>query len=206
MERFSDRRRGRSDVFPLNIVTFFDSFCNTSAYILVHLHCTCFYIPRPHPHPQYLHCVCVCLCLCSLKLQQFVRFKDTADALAATVSLIEGRLGKRMKNLLKGLASSGVAGQVWGADPKLCTVIKEKFDDLSCVTGGAVAELMRCVRMQFLHTLPVPGLALTDVQNMQLGLAHSLARYKLKFSPDKVDTMIVQAVCTLLLLTLLQSF
>ena len=29
---------------------------------------------------------------------------------------------------------------------------------------------------------------------MALGLAHSLSRYKLKFSPDKVDTMIVQAI------------
>jgi hypothetical protein len=29
---------------------------------------------------------------------------------------------------------------------------------------------------------------------MTLGLAHSLSRYKLKFSPDKVDTMIVQAI------------
>ena len=27
---------------------------------------------------------------------------------------------------------------------------------------------------------------------MRLGLAHSLGRHKLKFSPDKVDTMIVQ--------------
>jgi len=32
---------------------------------------------------------------------------------------------------------------------------------------------------------------------MALGLAHSLSRYKLKFSPDKIDTMIVQAVCLL---------
>ena len=29
---------------------------------------------------------------------------------------------------------------------------------------------------------------------MSLGLSHSLSRYKLKFSPDKVDTMIVQAI------------
>ena len=27
---------------------------------------------------------------------------------------------------------------------------------------------------------------------MELGLAHSLSQYKLKFSPDKIDTMIVQ--------------
>jgi len=32
---------------------------------------------------------------------------------------------------------------------------------------------------------------------MALGLAHSLSRYKLKFSPDKIDTMIVQAQCLL---------
>ena len=32
---------------------------------------------------------------------------------------------------------------------------------------------------------------------MTLGLSHSLGRYKLKFSPDKVDTMIVQAICLL---------
>lgn len=32
---------------------------------------------------------------------------------------------------------------------------------------------------------------------MQLGLSHTLSRYKLKFSPDKVDTMIVQAIALL---------
>ncbi len=38
------------------------------------------------------------------------------------------------------------------------------------------------------------GLAGTDLRPMSLGLSHSLSRYKLKFSPDKVDTMIVQAI------------
>ena len=32
---------------------------------------------------------------------------------------------------------------------------------------------------------------------MSLGLSHSLSRHKLKFSPDKVDTMIVQAIALL---------
>lgn len=39
------------------------------------------------------------------------------------------------------------------------------------------------------------GLRSQDLAAMQLGLSHSLSRYKLKFSPDKVDTMIVQAIC-----------
>ena len=36
-----------------------------------------------------------------------------------------------------------------------------------------------------------------DISTMNLGLSHSLARHKLKFSPDKIDTMIVQAIALL---------
>ena len=36
------------------------------------------------------------------------------------------------------------------------------------------------------------GIQESERSAMALGLAHSLSRYKLKFSPDKVDTMIVQ--------------
>jgi len=42
-----------------------------------------------------------------------------------------------------------------------------------------------------------PGLTEKETTAMSLGLAHSLSRYKLKFSPDKVDTMIVQAISLL---------
>lgn len=45
-------------------------------------------------------------------------------------------------------------------------------------------ELARGVRSQ-LEGL-VSGLAGTDLTPMSLGLSHSLSRYKLKFSPDKV--------------------
>ena len=36
------------------------------------------------------------------------------------------------------------------------------------------------------------GLPDKEMAAIELGLAHSLSRYKLKFSPDKIDTMIVQ--------------
>jgi nucleolar protein 58 len=38
------------------------------------------------------------------------------------------------------------------------------------------------------------GLPKNELNAMVLGLSHSLSRYKLKFSPDKVDTMIIQAI------------
>lgn len=54
---------------------------------------------------------------------------------------------------------------------------------------------MRCIRSQLDGLLA--GLPKKDMTAMALGLAHSLSRYKLKFSPDKIDTMIIQAVCLL---------
>lgn len=55
---------------------------------------------------------------------------------------------------------------------------------------------MRVVR-QHLTTLASESVSQDEVHGMALGLAHSLSRYKLKFSPDKVDTMIVQAISLL---------
>ena len=50
--------------------------------------------------------------------------------------------------------------------------------------SNGVMELARGVRSQ-LQAL-VSGLAGADLTPMSLGLSHSLSRYKLKFSPDKV--------------------
>ena len=43
----------------------------------------------------------------------------------------------------------------------------------------------------------IPELVRSDLHQMSLGLSHSLSRHKLKFSPDKIDTMIVQAIALL---------
>lgn len=77
------------------------------------------------------------------------------------------------------------------ADHKLGGLIKEKLG-LNIATGEMVSELFRGVRTQ-LDTL-LTGLSEANLKQMQLGLSHSLSRYKLKFSADKVDTMIVQAI------------
>jgi len=38
------------------------------------------------------------------------------------------------------------------------------------------------------------GLDDQELKQMQLGLAHSVSRYQLSFTSEKVDTMIIQAV------------
>jgi RNA processing factor Prp31 len=35
-----------------------------------------------------------------------------------------------------------------------------------------------------------------DIDNYKLGLSHSMSTKKLKFSPEKVDLMIIQAICS----------
>lgn len=87
-----------------------------------------------------------------------------------------------------------VQSQLMVADAKLGSAIKDKLD-LQCVSNSSVQELLRCIRTQSDSLLA--GLPKKEMTAMALGLAHSLSRYKLKFSPDKIDTMIVQAQCLL---------
>lgn len=129
-----------------------------------------------------------------VKLKHFEKFQDTTEALAAATALVEGKIGKSLKKVLKKVVAKEAHEQLAVSDAKLGGVIKDKLD-LSCVHSPAVAELMRCIRSQ-VESL-VTGLPAKEMSAMSLGLAHSLSRYKLKFSPDKVDTMIVQAISLL---------
>ncbi|KAJ4888031.1 putative nucleolar protein 5-1 [Raphanus sativus] len=66
------------------------------------------------------------------------------------------------------------------------------MQNIDCVHNNAVMELLRGVRSQLSEL--ISGVGEQDLAPMSLGLSHSLARYKLKFSSDKVDTMIIQAI------------
>ncbi|XP_037552605.1 nucleolar protein 58 isoform X2 [Nematolebias whitei] len=129
-----------------------------------------------------------------VKLKHFEKFQDTTEALAAATALVEGKIGKSLKKVLKKVVAKEAHEQLAISDAKLGGVIKDKLD-LSCVHSPAVAELMRCIRTQMENL--ISGLPPREMSAMSLGLAHSLSRYKLKFSPDKVDTMIVQAISLL---------
>uniref|UniRef100_UPI003AAF3445 nucleolar protein 58 isoform X4 n=1 Tax=Centroberyx gerrardi TaxID=166262 RepID=UPI003AAF3445 len=129
-----------------------------------------------------------------VKLKHFEKFQDTTEALAAATAMTEGKIGKSLKKVLKKVVAKEAHEQLAISDAKLGGVIKDKLN-LSCVHSPAVAELMRGIRNQMEGL--ITGLPPREISAMSLGLAHSLSRYKLKFSPDKVDTMIVQAISLL---------
>eukprot|EP00898_Chlorokybus_atmophyticus_P002268 jgi/Chlat1/3041/Chrsp208S00235 len=123
-----------------------------------------------------------------VKLKAMEVFKDTAEALTAAAALVESKLPKNLRKFLKKHASDDTLAL---ADPKLGNLVKEKLG-IQCVHSAGVMELMRGVRSQLESLLS--GLLGGGTANMALGLSHSLSRYKLKFSSDKVDTMVVQAI------------
>lgn len=126
-----------------------------------------------------------------VKLKAFSKFENTSEALSAATLLLDSKPSKGLRKFLKAHCDGETLGV---ADSKLGNAIKEKLQ-IDCVHNNAVMELMRGVRSQLSEL--ISGLASQDLAPMSLGLSHSLSRYKLKFSPDKVDTMIVQAISLL---------
>ncbi|TPP66105.1 putative ribosome bioproteinsis protein [Fasciola gigantica] len=127
-----------------------------------------------------------------IQLERFVQFRDTKDALSAAADVIEGRISKKLKKLLKKLYVKELRDDVLAvADKKLCMDITSKMN-IPTSSDSTVQNLMRAIRCHLNSLLPV--VEEDHLSRMRLGLAHSLDRYKLKCNPDKIDTMIVQAV------------
>ncbi|GAA5992510.1 hypothetical protein JCM11641_001917 [Rhodosporidiobolus odoratus] len=132
-----------------------------------------------------------------VKLQAIHRFTSTANAVEDMTAIGEGKISKSLKKFLteevtdnKKLKNEKLAV----SEPKLAGAIAKKLE-LNVVSDSSVNDLYRGIRQQ-LHAL-LGDVDPRDLATMELGLSHSLSRYKLKFSPDKVDTMIVQAIALL---------
>ncbi|KAI5008729.1 hypothetical protein ZWY2020_009777 [Hordeum vulgare] len=123
-----------------------------------------------------------------VELKAFNKFENTSDALSAATLLIDSKPSKGLRKFLQKHCDGETLAV---ADSKLGNAIKEKLK-IDCLHNSAVMELMRGLRNQLTELMS--GLAEHDLGPMSLGLSHSLSRYKLKFSPEKVDTMIIQAI------------
>jgi nucleolar protein 58 len=127
-----------------------------------------------------------------VKLKAFKKFKDTKEALLAADKMIKGKFPKTLKKFLeKNAINDEVQETLAISDKKLGNLITTELG-IDCKQNKKIDELMRGIRSQ-LNNL-IEGLTEAEMKNMTLGLAHGLSRYKLKFSTEKVDTMIIQAV------------
>jgi len=126
-----------------------------------------------------------------VSLHKFHKFLDTTEALAASTSVSESKMDKTLKKFIRSAMKNSPGDQLGVVDGKLAKSIKEKLGT-NVTSEPIVHELTRGIRTQLSNLLT--GVNDKDLSHMVLGLSHSLSRYKIKFSPDKVDTMIVQAI------------
>lgn len=144
-----------------------------------------------------------------LQLSAIHRFQSTVDAVEGATAVNEGKLSKGLKNFLTEeiLEKGGSAGskraseKLVVSEPKLASAITKKLG-IEVVCESGLMDLYRGIREHLAALLSTTtsdegALDPRDLSTMSLGLSHSLSRYKLKFSPDKVDTMVVQAIALL---------
>lgn len=124
----------------------------------------------------------------------FQAFGDTADAVSAMTATIEGKVSKSLKSFLKKKFKKTGETSLAVADKALAVSLKETdIADMKIVHDSKTQELFRGIRCYMDELMP-SQVSKEDMRAMQLGLSHSMSRYKLKFSADKVDTMVIQAV------------
>lgn len=103
-----------------------------------------------------------------LSLKHFERFRDTTEAISSTTALIEGKMNKKLKKMLKKVVVKENE-ELAVSDAKLGNAIKEKLN-IGCVTSSVIQELMTCIRSQIENL--VPDWSAEDEAAMQLGLSH----------------------------------
>jgi nucleolar protein 58 len=132
--------------------------------------------------------------LSQFKISAFSKFNSAANALQEVNSVIEGKVSDQLKKLLEDVKLDKKATLVV-SETKLANAINKLGLNMNVVSDAVTLDLYRAVREHLPELLP--GLSDSDLSKMSLGLAHSIGRHKLKFSADKVDTMIIQAIALL---------
>lgn len=140
-----------------------------------------------------------------IKLESIHRFASTADAVEDVSAIQEGKLSKSLKSFLTSSIQENAknkAEQLVVVDPKLGGTISKKLG-INVISDTSVLDLYRGIRTHLAALLSAAStsdegaLNPQDLTTMSLGLSHSLSRYKLKFSPDKLDVMVIQAIALL---------
>lgn len=121
------------------------------------------------------------------------RFNSTADAVDDITQLQDGKLTKSVEEFLVNEVQ-GKKHSLAVMDPKLGSTISQNLN-INVVSDSSTTDLFRGLRSQLSNLLS--GIQQSDIDTMSLGLSHSLSRFKLRFSPDKVDVMVIQAIALL---------
>jgi len=135
-----------------------------------------------------------------VKLVSFAPFQGASQALENINDISEGILSPFLHTVLEtNLPQQSKSNVVLAvSDKNLAASIKEAFSGVSCTTpetNRVALSLIRGVRQH--AEKMIPALRDGDLGQAQLGLGHAYSRAKVKFSVQKNDNHIIQAIATL---------
>lgn len=136
-----------------------------------------------------------------VQLVSFAPFQGASQALENANDISEGIASNYLKTVIEtNLPNAGKKKKIvlGVSDKNLAGSIKAAFDFVDCETSETnevVADLLRGLRLHAPKLLK--QLQEGDVDRAQLGLGHAYSRAKVKFSVQKNDNHIIQAIATL---------
>lgn len=130
-----------------------------------------------------------------IKYKEFAKFDSAAGALEEIAGVIEGKVTPKLASLLNEFKDEKKITLAVAENKLGASILKLPELNIKPISDSKTNDLFRAIR-QYLPDL-IPGMLPENFQEMALGLSHSLSRHKLKFSPEKVDVMIVHAVSLL---------
>lgn len=138
-----------------------------------------------------------------VQLVSFAPFQGASQALENANEVSEGIMSDYLRttleaNLPKASKKEKKKTTLGVGDRNLAGSIKAEFSGIECETpetSELVADLLRGLRLHAEKLLK--GLQTGDVSRAQLGLGHAYSRAKVKFSVQKNDNHIIQAIATL---------
>ena len=128
-----------------------------------------------------------------IELQSFSQFANAEEAISSLSSIANSELNESLtKFLTDNIISRGIKDRIQVADASLARAIEGL--GINCIgpQGQTLPEVFRLIRNNLSALLP--GVDLETMRNLELGIAHGMATKTLKFSPSKVDSMIVNSV------------
>jgi len=128
----------------------------------------------------------------NVNLECFKKFKDTENAVNSLNELQSGELPEDLRKFLKkNIIKKEIKEHLLCYDSNVANLIKSKMN-IETESNSKYLEVFRGIRSQLPNLLD--GLTEEDFQKGAVGLSHNYYRHKLKFSIDKVDIMVIQAV------------
>lgn len=127
-----------------------------------------------------------------VKLHAFKAFKETKSAVESLTSLFQGEVPKDLSKFLKkNVINKEIQDKLICYDKKVASAIQKALG-ISCEFSENYIHVFRGLRQQLTNL--IENLNEEDLKHSSVGLSHNFYRHKLKFSVDKVDIMVIQAV------------